>query len=192
MRNSRDMVLRSTTFLLLISLANVFVFAGVPAKELAPRSASGILTVLDMQTALVNGNIARDGTTILSGSEIKTDKSGVRIDLADLGSLDLAAETSATLTFASGQIALNLSEGQAQLTSHKGVSGVITTQAGEILKTDPSLETSTVGTNADPSKNAAKPWHKWSDGEKAALIIAIGVGVGITIYLVARETSKTR
>lgn len=217
MRDRGQNVLRAVTLVLLICLANLLVFAGVPTVK-SPTNAglvtTGILSVFDQDSASVNGNIALDGTTILSGSEIKTDKNGARINLKGLGSVDLAAGTSVSLTFTSGQINLNVSIGQAQLTSLKGVTGVLTTPAGDVLKTDPALDTSTVGNNAetvsaegtkktgdkdywdknsdqciDADKNGklecgAKPWALWSTGAKVGLIVGIAAAVAIPVAIV--------
>src|SRR5476649_187717 len=101
MRVKSQKAVRVVTLFVLVCLANIFVFAGAPnaSSTSSNLTTTGILSVFDMESALVNGNIARNGTTILSGSEIKTDKNAARIDLKGLGSIELAAGTSAKLSF---------------------------------------------------------------------------------------------
>src|SRR5436190_15890436 len=101
MREKSRSLFGSVTVVLLICVTNVFVFGGVPVKDLQPSSAlatTGILSVFDMDSVLVNGNLARNGTTVLSGSEIRTDKSGAKVIVSGLGSIDIASGTSASLS----------------------------------------------------------------------------------------------
>ncbi len=210
MRVKGQNLVRSITLLLMICLANMLVFASVPSSSNSNLATSGILSVFDQDSAFVNGNIARDGTTILSGSEIKTDKSGARINLNGLGSIDLAAGTSALLTFTSGQITLNISTGEARLVSIKGVTGVLTTPEGEVLKTDPSMEVSTVGNNVDDkdykdangkcidaNKNGKLECDNTgsgglTNGQIAAIALGVGGAVLFGAIWASRNVSPTR
>jgi hypothetical protein len=107
---------------------------------------SATLNTFGEQSVSVNGNAAFNGMTILSSAEIRTGKnSGATINLRQAGRVELCSETSAKLVFTPEQIYLQLFSGQAKLTSYKGITGVLTAADGKELKTDPNLETSSVG-----------------------------------------------
>lgn len=144
--------LQTITLVLFICLANGYVFAVLPdgdalADTVQPKVLlAGILTAIDAQSVRVNGNAAQNGMTILSGAEIKTNKdSGATINLRQLGNVELSSETSVKLVFTAKQINLQVLSGQARLTTYKEIKGVLTGADGIVLKTDSSLEISSVG-----------------------------------------------
>jgi hypothetical protein len=69
---------------------------------------------------------------VFSGSQIETPANlSASIQLESLGSIAIAPNTNLTLTFAKGSIAVNISAGDALLTTEEGVSGLVTTPDGQ-------------------------------------------------------------
>ena len=140
------------TFLLVISLANGFVFAVPPNQNLPAKAVnkktlpSGILHPSGEKSVSINGNAAFDGMTVFSGTNIKTGKkSGAVINLRQIGRVELCSETSAKLVFTAEQIDLQLLSGKAKLTTLKNINGSMTGSDGKTQNTDPKLETSSTG-----------------------------------------------
>jgi len=145
-------LLQTTAFLLVICLANGSVFAALsdeksPAGTVRSKDlSSGILNTFGEQSVSVNGNAAFNGMTILSGAVIKTGKnSGARINLRQIGIVELTSESSVKLVFTAEQIDLQVLSGKAKLTAFKGITGTMTDTDGKVLKTDPALEISSIG-----------------------------------------------
>lgn len=147
--------LQAIAFFLVFCLANGYALAAAPDGNAPPGTdqpnelSAGILTAPNAPSVRVNGNVAQDGMTILSGSEIKTGTSGgATINLRELGKAELGPETTVKLIFTADQVTVQVFSGQAQLTTFKGVSGSLINPDGKELKTDPSLETSSIGNGA--------------------------------------------
>lgn len=144
--------LHAIAFFLVFCLASGSALAAMPDGNAPPGAdqpnelSAGILTAPDAPSVRVNGNAAQDGMTILSGSEIKTSSSsGATINLRRLGKAELGADTTVKLVFTDEQVTLQVFGGQAQLTTFKGVSGLLINADGKELKTDPSLDASSIG-----------------------------------------------
>jgi len=156
--------LQTITFFLVICLANGYVLAGIPGGNApvdtvhAKSPSAGVLDAFDAQSVRVNGNAAQNGMTILSGAEIKTSTNGgATINLRQLGKVVLNSETSVKLVFTAEQVNLQVLSGQAELTTFKGVNGILTDVDGKALKTDSSLEISSVGNSQQTIADAAVP-----------------------------------
>jgi hypothetical protein len=86
----------------------------------------GRLTTRGNNPVTVNGNSARSGETIFSGQSIQTpDGVGATVNLPGLGRVDLAPNTSVTLSFESGKIDVTLVYGCVVLTAGKGTTGTL-------------------------------------------------------------------
>ncbi len=84
--------------------------------------------------------------TILSGTKIRTGKnSGATINLRQIGSIELCSETTAKLVFTDELIDLQVLSGKAKLTTFRNTKGFMTGSDGKVLKTDPTLEISSIG-----------------------------------------------
>lgn len=145
-------LLQTTVLFLVFCLSNSFVFAlrggaNVPADTAEPKVLlTGVLNALDAQSVRVNGNIAQDGMTILSGAEIKTGvNGGAVVKLYQLGKVELDAETSIKLVFEAQNVDLQILSGRAVLTTYKDVKGKLTDANGKVSTTDSTLEVSSVG-----------------------------------------------
>ncbi len=164
-------LLQTTTLFLFFCLSNSYVFAFIPgantpAETVEPKVLyTGILNAFDIQSVRVNGNIAQDGMTILSGAEIKTSNNcGAVIKIYKLGKVQLDAETSVKLVFSDQYIDLQIQSGKAVLTTYKNVKGKMTDTNGEVLTTDSSLEISSVGSNESICAGALLP-ETWVDSK---------------------------
>lgn len=147
--------LHAIAFFLVFCLAGGSAFAAMPDGNAPPGTdqpkelSAGILTAPDAPSVRVNGNAAQDGMTILSGSEIKTGSNGgATINLRQLGKAELGSETTVKLVFTAEHVTLQVFSGQAQLTTFKGISGLLINPDGKEIKTDSSLEASSVGNSA--------------------------------------------
>lgn len=156
--------LHAIAFFLVFCLANGSALAAMPDGNAPPGSVqpnemlAGVLNAPDAQSVRVNGNAAQDGMTILSGAEIKTGSNGgATINLRQLGKAELGSETTVKLVFTAEQVTLQVFSGQAQLTAFKGVSGLLVNAEGKELKTDPSLETSSIGNSGSILTNSTAP-----------------------------------
>lgn len=180
--------LRTTTFFLFFCLANSSVFAFIPdenvsAEATAPKVLhTGILNVADPLSIRVNGNIAQDGMTILSGAEVKTrNGGGAVIKISQLGQLELSEETSVTLVFSAQNVDVQIVTGQVVLTTYKDVKGKLIDANGKVLMTDSTLEISSIENSADaplPQTAAAAP-------------NLFGLGVWGTIGIIVAGTAVT-
>jgi len=157
-------ILQTITFFLVVCLANGYVFAVLPDENSSAEAAkgkrplSGILSTSGEQSVLVNGNAAFNGMTILSGMEIKTGKnSGATISLPQIGMIELTSETSVKLVFTAEQVDLQILSGNAELTTFKSITGIITGIDGKILMTNPILEVSSIGGLAIPAAAVLLP-----------------------------------
>ncbi len=107
---------------------------------------TGKLKTRDNKQISVNGNRVSTGTTVVSGARVETPEGvGATIDLGVLGRVDLAPQTSMTLTFGAARVAVNLSSGYVVLTTNKGVEGTVTDASGKVVATDATKTSSVVG-----------------------------------------------
>lgn len=139
--------IQAVSLFIFICLANGYIFAVLPdGKTVHPNiTDAGVLNAPDAQSIRVNGNSAQDGMTILSGAEIKTGANkGAIIDLRRLGKIEINSETTVKLVYTADRVDLQVLSGMAKMTTYKGVSGVLTDAAGKSLKTDPTLEISSI------------------------------------------------
>ncbi len=156
-------LLQVVTLFMIVCVANGYVFAfitdGNSVSAAQPKDLlAGILKAFDAPSVRVNGNAAQDDMTILSGAEIQTSKnSGATINLRQLGKVELNSETSVKLVFTAERIELQVLNGQATLTTYKNVSGVMTGADRRVLKTDSSLEISSVGNSETAIADAPLP-----------------------------------
>ncbi len=153
--------LQAAAFFLVICLANGYVLAAIPGENAIMDTAhpetpfSGVLNAFDASSIRVNGNAAQDGMTVLSGAEIKTGvNGGATINLRRLGKVELSSETTVKLVFAAEQVDLQVLSGQAELTTFKGINGLLTDAEGKSLMTDATIEISSVG-NAETAAAAS-------------------------------------
>lgn len=94
-----------------------------------PQAHKGRLTTRGNNPVTVNGTSAKSGETIFSGQTIQTPEGvGATVQLPGLGRVDIAPNTSLTLTFENGKIDVVLASGCLILNSDKGVAGTV--QAG--------------------------------------------------------------
>ena len=152
MNSLNKKMFRLVTLTLIVSLANILAFASVPSAG-APV---GILNSTNSRSAFVNGNLAEDGMTILSGSELRSDKGEVNVNLGSLGEVDLGENTSAVVTYNDTSVQLNVLKGEATLTTYKGVTGVLNTADGQSLQTDTTAASSTVNSTGMPATSGTK------------------------------------
>lgn len=114
----------------------LFAFALVAAVALvnvqAKNQLMGRLKTRDNKPVSVNGQKATSGTTLLSGSEIVCPaKVGATVDLGTLGRVDMAPNSSMTVTFNATQVSVQLKSGYVVLTTGKGINGVVNTADGQ-------------------------------------------------------------
>jgi hypothetical protein len=132
------------------TIALVFVACAFQIHVMAGVGLTGKLKTRDNKPVLVNNNKAISGTTILSGSQIQCpDKIGATVDLGSLGRLDIAPNSSLSLSFSAGGVEVQLQSGYVILTTNKGISGVVTTTDGTVFATDPSRTSSVVAKTKD-------------------------------------------
>lgn len=153
----KRLALQTLTLIVTCALLQVYVAAGGSAPlaadaPVAPQAArTGRLTTRGNNAITVNGNSAKTGETIFSGQQLQTPAGvGATIQLGALGRVDLAPNTSLTLTFTDGQIGVNLASGCVILTANRGVTGTVEAQ-GTRQQTDPAKGgTIDVCTNSTP------------------------------------------
>ncbi len=197
---------QTTTLFLFLCLSNSYVFA-IKADANAPSDTSepkvlftGILNAPDIQSIRVNGNIAQDGMTILSGAEIKTgNSSGAMITIYQLGKVELDAGTTVKLVFSDQYIDVQIPSGKAVLTTYKNVKGKMTDMNGKVLMTDSSLEISSVGTDGNigagtllPATSAASNASNGLFGFGMWEIIGLAAGSAVTWVAVASSINDSQ
>lgn len=143
---SRGRVLKATALVLVLAVAQVYLGAalaraasvrlfGTPAQG---GTSQGRLSTRGNNPVSVNGTSAKSGETIFSGQTIQTpDGVGATVQLPGLGRVDIAPNTTLTLTFADGSISVSLASGCTILTTNKGVAGTVQS-GGSTQQTDTS------------------------------------------------------
>ncbi len=155
MGSQRRIVLKPVALLLVFAVLQVYVLV-TPAKASsatnttstnnAPASVRyGQLLMSESQSALVNGTSATTGTTIFSGTQLQTpDGAAATVNLGTLGKVTIDPNTLLSITFDKESVNVNVSVGNAVLTTNAGIVGTLTTAEGQKLMTN-SAANSTVG-----------------------------------------------
>jgi hypothetical protein len=124
--------------LLVFALSNLFVFAGgrtFPSNEGVNLSGSemllGKLTTRSNKQILLNGSEAITGATILSGAQLVT-PAGVTatVSVPNLGTVNIAPSSNVNLAFDKSTVKVNVSSGDATLSTVTGVSGFVVAADG--------------------------------------------------------------
>ncbi|HEV7858415.1 MAG TPA: hypothetical protein VGO91_07280 [Pyrinomonadaceae bacterium] len=148
---------------LVFSVTQVYVQASLVAST--PNNSKGATALVSGKLATrsgglikLNGNDVGPGTTILSGAQIQTPAEiGATVQLGKLGKVDLAPETSLTLSFSQSNVDVKLDSGYVVLTTMKGIDGTLTTPNGVVSKSDPAKASTLVGQDDDnKDKNKKK------------------------------------
>jgi hypothetical protein len=186
MGSQRRIVLKPVALLLVFAVLQVCVLIA-PAKastatnttstNTAPSSVRfGQLLMSENQSALVNGTSATTGTTIFSGTQLQTpDGAAATVNLGTLGRISIDPNTLLTLTFDKETVDVNVSAGNAVLTTNAGVKGTLTTAEGMKLATNSA--NATVGRKA-----AARRWG--GDHVLGFVITAAVVGIALIALVV--------
>jgi hypothetical protein len=133
-----------TALLLVLSIAQVYVLAD------SGKALFGLLATSGNSIVNVNGGDATSGATILSGVQLQTPENvTAHVQLSSLGKLDISPNTSLTLDFDESSINVNVTAGDALLTTNKGINGSITFK-DTTERTDPTKEIFTVSAGSKP------------------------------------------
>ncbi|OLE53983.1 MAG: hypothetical protein AUG51_10185 [Acidobacteria bacterium 13_1_20CM_3_53_8] len=148
MNSKHKKVTSAIALVLAVALSQVYVHANLPdasGNTKSPSNASapfGKLTANYSNPTInsmvgVNDVAVESGATIFSGSRINTPEDvGAKIELGALGQVDIAPGSSLTLNFTTSNVAVNLDQGYATLTTNLGINGTLTTSAGAVEHTD--------------------------------------------------------
>jgi len=126
--------IRILSLLVLVAVTNVYVFASgsvVSSSKDASEAGSakvllGKLVTTSNRPIMVNGGEAITGTVILSGAQLSTPSTSfATVELANLGSVMIASNSTVTLNFDSKSITVNVAAGDATLTTAPGVKGTV-------------------------------------------------------------------
>jgi hypothetical protein len=187
----RRNMLKATALLLAFSLVQFyFAFGATSARATNNKASGGLvfgrLAVSENQTIFLNGNKADAGATIFSGAELQTlDTVNATVQIPSVGRLEMSPNSKLTLDFTRDSVNVRLSEGDATLTTFKGIDGSLTTPDGTMVRSDPSKSGSVLTSRAGASSRAA--WDDWSNGQKAAAIIIPIVAAIIIIAVVVSD-----
>jgi len=179
--------LRIISVVATVCLFQVYVLAAATAPNAVanPNASSsanvlmlGRLMLTGSESILVNGSSANSGTTILSGSQLQTPGDvEATVQLGSAGKLYIQPNTNLTVTFDKTNVDVKVAVGSAFVAANAGVTSSVTTPDGK-----------TSATGGDPGAPQPKG-NGLTGGETAGIVILIGVGVGITIWLVTRNSS---
>lgn len=142
MTRKRQRANLAIALLLVFSLSQVYVNANLATKSPAAKTeaatlarSTGKLITLGNNPISLNGNLTNSGTTVLSGSELKT-PAGVEasVQLGQGGLLRLAPETNLTLNFDDASIDVTVTSGYATLTTNEGIRSSITMPDGKTTR----------------------------------------------------------
>jgi hypothetical protein len=166
--NTKHSALKSIAILLVLSVAQVYVLAS------PNRALFGRLVTNSDSFVVVNGNDALTGTTILSGAHLQT-PAGVAatVQMDSLGRVEMAPGTALTLSFSKGNVAVDVSSGQALLVTPKGVNGSVKTPDGKVERSDPAKESSELGSTAPQGGNSDDA----NDGPSFGEVLAYGLPI---------------
>lgn len=179
-------IAKGVALLLVFVVLQVYVSANLLASKstrdanssstAAQQSPTGRLTTRGDNPVTVNGNNARSGDTVFSGQQLQTPEgTGATVQLAGLGRIDLAPNTSVMLTFAAGKITVSLLSGCVVLTANKGTVGTVESGGTELGHTDPAKNSSSVDVCTSKTPGAAP-----IVGQGAATAAGAGAATGAT------------
>ena len=157
------------------------------------NSLMGRLSVQANRSIKVNSSDMNSGGTVFSGSQIETPAGlGASIQLESLGNVTIAPSTNLTLLFDKGSIAVNVSAGDALLTTEEGVSGLITTPDGKTQ--DPNKPKQ--DDDDDDEKKGATPAPQGAGGGATGASGAtrgglFGIGTAATVGLITAAVVGT-
>jgi hypothetical protein len=184
--NSRK-TLRMISVVAAVCLLQVYVFAGATTPNVVatnPNATSnanslilGRLILAETESVLVNGNSAKAGTTIFSGSQLQTpDDVEAIVVLGSAGTLYIQPNTNLTVTFDKTSVNVKVAAGSAFVAANAGVTSSVTTPDGKTTAGEP----------------GAIPAPKMSQKSKKGWIwggVVAGAVVVIVIVLVTRNSS---
>lgn len=137
---------------------------------------------------LVNGQKSSTGDTIVSGVKIESpDQVGATVEIANVGRVDIAPNSSLSVTFDDDHININLDKGYVVLTTKKGVKGKVVSADGTTANTDPSKLSSVAGRagNAVNPNVAATAGSGSSGASTGASVGGVGAAGGAGAAIVA-------
>lgn len=145
--------LKLWVFLLLFTLfANRLSLVSAATPPLTGK----LLTTADLPV-LVNGNNARGGATILSGSLLETPANAAAFVQLGIGEVELPPASLGLVEFNASNIRITLKSGCAVLTTQPGITGSIINDKGAVLHTN---------SNAEEGARGA-PNHRFTPGAPA-------------------------
>jgi len=128
----RGRPIRIVSLLVLLAVANVYVFANgtvVPTNTNEAGSAKvlfGKLITASNRPVLINGGEAITGSVILSGAQLVTPAASfANVQLQNLGTVAIAPNSNVSLTFDSKSITVNVAKGYASVAAAEGVKGTV-------------------------------------------------------------------
>src|SRR5829696_6806931 len=131
----KSRIVKATAFGLALTVTHVCLSAElvraasarlVAKAAAAQGGAQGRLTTRGNNPVTVNGASARTGETIFTGQSIQTpDGVGATVSLPGIGRVDVAPNSSLTLTFEAGKLNVALASGCAVLTANRGTAGAL-------------------------------------------------------------------
>jgi len=156
-------VRRVLTWVMVITLSQVFVFADRP-ETTNKSNAAAVGTATSLEAPLgrlvadgpvtINGVKAKTGDTVFTGAQIQTVAGiGASIQIGALGQLDISPDSNLVLNYDRGSINSTLRSGCAVLATSDGVQGLLTMPNG-ISKKIEALKGASVGACSDNSVNA--------------------------------------
>ena len=183
---------RFISFVVLYSLMTVFAFGA--GAVTAPPATSGILEFSGSGSVLVNGNVAKDGATVLPDARIQTQNGAeATVNFASYGRLHVGCDSSVTTGSRTGTLEAKVGEGFAQLTTNKGVSGTLVMPDGQVLNTDPATVSSIHTLNGNPcaADPSTPPQTSGSSHGLNGVLAAVIIGGAIAVaFLATRDNEK--
>lgn len=191
MQYLKSRIVKATAVILVVAVVHLCINAELVRAASARLIASvvqqgaiqGRLTTRGNKPVTVNGNSARSGETIFSGQSIQTpDGVGATVNLPGLGSVELAPNTSITLTFEAGKIEVTLVYGCVVLTAYKGTTGTLV-EGRSTRRTDPATG-GKLDTCGEKPAGAVVPSGGISTIGKVGLIVAAAGAVATAAALI--------
>ena len=124
-------------------LFQVCVLAGATTAN-STTAANGLmlgrLMLAETESVLVNGNSAKSGTTILSGSQLQTPEDvNATVQLGSAGTLYIEPNTNLTVTFDKTNVDVKVAAGNAFVAANVGVTSSVTNPDGTTTAGDPGV-----------------------------------------------------
>jgi hypothetical protein len=163
---------RILSLLVLVAVTNVYVFANGTMTS-SGKNANALLGKLitnSNRPVLVNGGDAITGTIILSGAQLVTPAAGgATVQLEKLGTVMVAPSSNVTLTFDLKNVTVNISSGDASVTTVEGVKGTVILPDG-------------TPAGAGSKAPAPAPASQFNNGDWAGVVLG---GVGLIVGIIA-------